>query len=64
MPTTTTDQTVHELAAQGFSPAEIARLQQLKDRYHPFRELCESNHEFERLAFLKWRWMHGQVERG
>jgi hypothetical protein len=62
MQTTTALLTTHDLAAQGFTPAEIARLQRLKERYHPFREYCESNVEFGRLAFLKWRYMQGQVE--
>jgi hypothetical protein len=61
MQTTTAVLTIHDLALQGFTPIEIARLQRLKERYHPFREYCESNVEFGRLAFLKWRYAQ-QVE--
>lgn len=47
------------LAARGFSDEQIQRLLELRERYHPFREWCESDDEFRRLRFLKW-----QVERG
>lgn len=61
--TTSTSPTVNDLAAYGFSAAEIARLQELRSRYQPFREYCASNREFERLAFLKWRYERGQFAR-
>lgn len=53
--------TTADLAGQGFTAAEIDQLQALRTRYDPFREYCESNHEFERLAFLKWRYQQGQL---
>lgn len=55
-PTTTT----RDLMAQGFSDEEITTLKDLKANHEPFREYCESNREYERLAFLKWRVEHGE----
>lgn len=52
--------TTVDLVAQGFTVEEIDRLQALRERYDPFREYCESDHEFESLAFLKWRYQRGQ----
>jgi hypothetical protein len=62
--TTTAPTTLHDLQAQGFTADEIARVQRLKDRYHPFRETCASNAEYERLNFLKWRYEQGRIPRG
>ncbi len=58
-PTTTS----RDLLAIGFSTAEITTLKQLRARFDPFREACESNREFERLAFLKWRIERGEFAR-
>jgi len=58
-PTTTT----RDLQAQGFSRAEIKQLKAIKTNHDPYREYCESNREFERMAFLKWRYEHGAIAR-
>jgi hypothetical protein len=54
--------TSEDLRAQGFTAAQIERLELLQASYDPYREYFESNREFERLAFLKWRYQQGQVE--
>lgn len=55
-PTTTT----RDLMAMGFSDNEINTLKKIKSGFDPFREFCESNREYERLAFLKWRFERGE----
>lgn len=62
--TTTGSLTVEDLKARRFKKAEIARLVALRERYTPYRELCASDLEFERLAFLKWRYERGEVNDG
>ena len=64
MATATTTRTTHQLASQGFTVKEIARLEALKRSYDGFREFCDSDREFQQLAFLKWRYEHGDVQRG
>lgn len=61
---TTTSITIADLTTEGFSVAEIARLETLRARYHPYREYCASDLDFERLAFLKWRYERGEVTDG
>lgn len=46
--------TTVDLAARGFSPDQIARLAALAQRY-PLSEFLDSNAEWQRLVFLKWR---------
>lgn len=58
--TSTSTLTTDELATRGFTASEINRLQALRASYDPFRDYCESNQEYERLAFLKWRYQRGQ----
>ncbi|CAN5641379.1 hypothetical protein BH23CHL2_BH23CHL2_21910 [soil metagenome] len=60
--TTTAPITVQDLEAHGFSAVEISRLQQRKDRYDGFQEYCESDREYERLCFLKWRYEQGELQ--
>lgn len=62
--TTTGSLTVRDLRAQGFERAEIDRLVALGERYSPYREVCATDLDFERLTFLKWRYEHGYVTRG
>ena len=63
MNTTQTDiLTSDDLRARGFTAAQIERLELLQATYDPNREYFESNREFKRLAFLKWRYQQGQVE--
>lgn len=57
--TTTRPTTIHDLAEMGFDDREINRLRALNACYDPFREICESNHVFEQLSFLKWRYQNG-----
>ncbi|HLT20341.1 MAG TPA: hypothetical protein VKZ96_12840 [Thermomicrobiales bacterium] len=64
MTTATTTHSTHQLASQGFTPEEIARLEALKCSYNAFRERCDSDREFQQLAFLKWRYEHGDLQRG
>ena len=61
--TITTPTTTRDLTAQGFSRDEIAALKALKANRDPYREYCESNREFEQLAFLKWRYEQGAFAR-
>lgn len=49
------------LPSAGFTSAEIARLEQMRAGYDPFREICECDQEYQRLSFLKWRYQHGEV---
>jgi hypothetical protein len=53
-----------DLAALGFAPEQIARLEQLKRSYSAFSEQFESDREFQQVAFLKWRYDHGDIQRG
>ena len=62
--TATTATTTSRLETAGFTATEIAKLQELRASYNPFKEQCESNQEFERLNFLKWRYENGQLDRG
>jgi hypothetical protein len=61
--TTTRNQPL-DLAALGFAPEQIARLEQLKSSYSAFSEQFETDREFQQVAFLKWRYEHGAIERG
>lgn len=60
---TTPTTTSRDLLAQGFSRDEVKQLKALKSKHDPYREYCESNREFEQLAFLKWRYEHGEFAR-
>jgi hypothetical protein len=53
--------TTTQLAADGFTPAQIARLETLRERY-PVIELALSRQEMDRLLFLKWRRTTGRLE--
>jgi hypothetical protein len=58
---TTVPTTTRELQRHCFTPKQIQALETLKASYDPYREYCESNWEFERLAFLKWRYAQGEI---
>jgi hypothetical protein len=49
-----------DLETDGFSPAQIERLEQLKAQY-PYIEFTSSIGEFRRLSFLKWRLDTGRI---
>jgi hypothetical protein len=51
-----------DLETNGFSPAQIERLEQLKSQY-PYIEFIDSMSQFNRLAFLKWQLETGRVSR-
>ena len=51
-----------DLATAGFTPTEIDALAALKARYTRDREYFESNAEYERLSFLKWRYQQGEIK--
>jgi hypothetical protein len=55
MHTTTTT----SLAQQGFTDEQIRRLESLRDAY-PILEFITTRAEWQRLAFLKWCYQHGQ----
>ncbi len=58
---TTSGISVSTLRGAGFTADEIARLERMRASYDPFREICESDQEYRRLSFLKWRYQHGEV---
>ena len=62
--TTTAPTTRHDLAQLGFTSTEIERLSALRAGYDRHREYFESNAEYERLNFLKWRYEQGRTARG
>jgi hypothetical protein len=59
--TTSTPTTRRDLATLGFSATEIERLTALRAGYDRHREYFESNAEYERLNFLKWRYQRGEL---
>ena len=65
MTTATTTRTIQplDLFALGFTPEQIARLEALKQSYSAFSEHFDSDREFQQLAFLKWRYQHGDIQR-
>lgn len=62
MSTRVVELTVQDLLDQGFTTAEISRLATLRDSY-PFIEYAESDSQWRRLLFLKWRFQHGDLQR-
>lgn len=50
-----------QLAQEGFSPDEIARLRDLRDMY-PYIEYVDSRREWQRLRFVKWLYHRGQFK--
>lgn len=55
--------TAADLAADGFSPAQIHRLEGLRD-LRPIAEFLDSSAERERLLFLRWMHRTGQLSEG
>jgi hypothetical protein len=49
-----------DLEADGFNPAQIKRLDELKANY-PYLEFTDSMAEWRRLSFLKWRHSTGRL---
>lgn len=62
--TTTRHLGAEHLVEMGFSEDQVAMLQQLKSSYSAFSEQFETEKEFQQVKFLKWRYEHGEVERG
>ena len=60
--TITAPMTRRDLAAAGFTPPEIDALAAHKARYNRDREHFESNAQYERLSFLKWRYQRGEIK--
>ena len=52
------------LIDMGFSEEQVTMLSQLKANYSAFSEQFETEREFQQVQFLKWRYEHGEVERG
>jgi hypothetical protein len=61
---TTTRLEAENLVEMGFSEEQVTMLQQLKSSYSAFSEQFETEQEFQQVKFLKWRYEHGEVERG
>lgn len=55
--------TTADLAAEGFSPSQISRLEGLRD-LRPIAEFLDSSAERERLLFLRWLHRTGRVHEG
>lgn len=53
---------VEDLVDAGFTSVEIAKLSALKENY-PFIEYVESDNQWRRLLFMKWRYRHGDLVR-
>ena len=60
--TRTVEVTVQDLVDIGFTSSEIEKLAALKGHY-PFLEYAESDSQWRRLLFLKWRFEHGDLTR-
>ncbi|HEX5164803.1 MAG TPA: hypothetical protein VFV93_05360 [Thermomicrobiales bacterium] len=58
----TTEVTVDDLLAVGFTDDQIERLQALKNAY-PFIEYVDTAKQWRRLEFLKWRYLQGDLQR-
>ncbi len=56
----TTEMTIADLTAKGFTEEQIERLVALRDNYDPLAHLC-TEQELQRLQFLKWRFSHERV---
>lgn len=61
MSPTSTTLTQAELSQLDFTPEQIEQLTDLRARFDPFREACESNQQYERFRFLKWLYEHNRV---
>jgi hypothetical protein len=61
MAPTSTTLTQAELSQLDFTPEQIAQLTDLRARFDPFREACESNQQYERFCFLKWLYEHNRL---
>ncbi|MBX6341479.1 MAG: hypothetical protein IRY97_03400 [Thermomicrobiaceae bacterium] len=51
-----------ELEQAGFTKEEIERLRNLREMY-PYIEYVDSRKEWHRLRFVKWLYLHGELER-
>jgi hypothetical protein len=54
--------TIEDLIDIGFTQDEIDKLVVLRASY-PFIEYAESDSQWRRLLFLKWRYQHGDLQR-
>jgi hypothetical protein len=62
LPTRTVEITVEDLIDIGFTQNEIQMLSALRAHY-PFIEYAETDSQWRRLLFLKWRYQHGDLKR-
>lgn len=56
----TTEMTIADLTAKGFTDEQIDRLVALRDSYDPLEHLC-TEQERQRLVFLKWHFSRERV---
>jgi len=54
--------TAEDLLEAGFTPEQVERLTALKSAY-PFIEYVDTAKQWQRLEFLKWRYMQGDLQR-
>jgi hypothetical protein len=52
-----------DLAAAGLSSRQIAMLETLAQRY-PWTEFLDTDQEYQRLVFLRWRYRTGRLSDG
>jgi hypothetical protein len=53
---------ITELRRVGFTTEQIERLVVLRAQY-PFLEWVDTDNQWQRLLFLKWRFQHGDLRR-
>lgn len=54
--------TAQDLLDAGFTVEQVERLSALKNAY-PFIEYVDTAKQWQRLEFLKWRFMQGDLQR-
>lgn len=62
--TTAQEVSIQTLTSMGFSAEQVRRLVELRERYHPFRDWCESDEQYRRISFLKWQVEQGRITPG
>ena len=58
----TSEITIDDLLAAGFTAEQVERLTALKSAY-PFIEYVDTAKQWRRLEFLKWRYQQGDLQR-
>ncbi len=56
----TTAITIADLVILGFTPGQIERLIELRNRYSPIEHVC-TEQERRRLEFLKWQYSQERI---